>query len=171
MLVIGGTGMLRPAVDNLLVAGSRVIAVARRPFREAPADGASGEYVPVVADWSDPATLAQRVADALSAPTVSKVIAWIHSPYQQGVTQALSPLLSADSIVVRLWGSAGADPRDTLRKEGPILSHVDVRTVILGYQRDGQAKRWLTDEEISDGALAALSDPQSPQVVGVLDPW
>lgn len=170
ILVVGGTGMLRPAVHQLCAHGARVLVIARHPQRATPMDDLSGEFVPVAADWAQPEKLASATHGAMTGEKAQAAVLWIHSKFQESVTSALAGIIAPDAPVVRLWGSAGRDPRETLPPGGALAGH-DVRNVVLGYQKSGSTSRWLSDAEISDGAIRALTNPEALQQVGHVDPW
>ncbi|WP_370189196.1 hypothetical protein [Aeromicrobium sp.] len=158
-VVVGGTGMLRGVVEHLRDAGSRTVVVSRRAGRTV--EGATA----VAADWTDPQTLAERLAGR----HVDVAVLWVHHPYRQGVVEALEPSLADGAVVVHVWGSSAARPRArTLVSSRPDLS---VRHVVLGFVREDGASRWLSDDEIVAGVVRALDDPAPEQVVGVVEPW
>lgn len=176
IVVIGGTGMLRPAVHRLVADGGHVVVVARRPQRAftgepAPWQASGGQLVPVTADWADPGHLADEVAVATEGVAARAVIAWIHGPYHEDVLAALDRTLARTAVVVQLWGSALGDPTEGPAPPAMAASPRSYRRVVLGYVREGSRSRWLTDEEISAGALRALDDPSPVQVVGQVTPW
>jgi NAD(P)-dependent dehydrogenase (short-subunit alcohol dehydrogenase family) len=176
VLVVGGTGMLRPAVHALADTGRRVVVVARRPDRAlrgaSSASVSVDAVVPVVADWAEPYHLADQVAAAFDGEPIDAALLWIHSPHHRQVLAELDPLLAPSATVVQLWGSARRDPSAQATAPppgyGPPRAY---RRVVLGYVRDGAGSRWLTDEEISQGALRALDDPAPVQIVGRTEPW
>lgn len=43
--------------------------------------------------------------------------------------------------------------------------------MVLGFRVEDDGSRWLTHEEISEGILAAIADPQPVQVIGTVTPW
>ncbi len=97
----------------------------------------------------------------------------MHSPYGEGVHAALGPLLTADAAVVHLWGSAGADPTLSRPQPPQYAPPRRYRSVVLGFadRPGGGGTRWLTDQEISEGALRAFGDPAPLQTVGRTHPW
>ncbi|WP_017612769.1 Rossmann-fold NAD(P)-binding domain-containing protein [Nocardiopsis salina] len=171
LLVVGGTGMLRPAVHDLLGSGARVVLVSRRPERAAAGAPDRGRLVPVAADWSAPERLGEAVREATGGRPMAEALLWVHTPYDEGVHASLDPLLSADATVVQLWGSAGADPRLSRPLPGQYAPPRAYRSVVLGFADTARATRWLTDREVSDGALRALSDAAPEQIVGRVEPW
>lgn len=166
ILVVGGTGMLRHGVHDLLAEGATVVLVARRPERV----GEHPRLVPVRADWNDPDDFATSLQGALGSVRPAEAVLWVHSQFGEKVHAALDPLLDPNAVVVHLWGSAVSDPRQVPvpPEYAPPRSY---RQVVLGYTGAAGRTRWLTNREISDGALRALRDPSSQQIVGRVEPW
>lgn len=171
VLLIGGTGMLRPAVHQLVDRGRRVVVASRRPDRAAPPAAGRGEFVPVVAAWQKPEALSDSIVSATGGHPVTHVVVWVHSPYRTAVMGELEHTVASDAIVVQVWGSAGEDPRNVLATERVTLPGRRMRHVILGYAIEAKVSRWLTHTEISDGVLRALDRPEALQIIGQIDPW
>lgn len=171
VLVIGGTGMLRHAVHELVDRGSRVVVVARNPDGAAPSETGAGEFVPIAADWEAPGSLIDAVSEALNGRRVELVVVWVHAPYRMPLMLELERVVASDAVVVQVWGSAGRDPREALTGERVLLSGRTNRDVVLGYIAGDDGPRWLTDLEISDGALRAIDQAEASRVIGQIDPW
>lgn len=171
ILVVGGTGMLRPAVHDLLHAGARVVLVARRPERAEIGAADLERLVPVAADWTDPERLGDAVRESVDGRPITEALLWMHTPYDEGVHRVLDPLLSAEATVVQLWGSAGVDPRHSRPLPEQHGSPRSYRSVVLGFADTSHGTRWLTDREVSDGALRGLRDTTPEQIVGRVEPW
>lgn len=182
VLVIGGTGMLRPAVDELLDRGSTVLGVARRPGRGVGGDdrgsaaGARGDYFGVAGQWSEPAAFVDELESILGGDTaIEAAIAWVHTPYRQTVLEQLGRVLTTDATVLQIWGSASQDPREVMAEDPaaavPTGRSWSMRHVYLGYQPGPGTARWLTEAEISSGVLDAWDSGREHTVVGRLDPW
>lgn len=170
-LVIGGTGMLRHAVHELVGRGSRVIAVSRNPDRAAPPPTSPGEFFPVAASWEDPKSLVDAIAAATDEQRAELVVVWVHTPYRAPLMRDLERVVAPDAIVVQVWGSAGQDPREVLLAERVDLPGRTTRDVVLGYVVSEGRARWLTHTEISDGVLHTIDQPQTTRTVGQIDPW
>jgi hypothetical protein len=155
-LVIGGTGMLARATRWLASRYPPTLVVARRAGSFA--QHAPG-MVPIDLDWSRP-DFASHIAAALgAAPPVAKALIWIHDPVRHlGPITALLP--RADMVIV--LGSMDGRPAIPDSAAGAV-------TVRLGSVAVPGGRRWLTDEEISGGAIAALEDGRS-RIVGELRP-
>lgn len=170
-LVIGGTGMLRHAVHELVGRGSRVIAVSRNPDRAAPPQTSPGEFFPVAADWADPKSLVDAIAAATDERRAELVVVWVHTPYRAALMRELERVVAPDAIVVQVWGSAAQDPRGYLTTERVELPGRTSRDVFLGYVIRESGARWLTHREISEGVLHAIDQPEATHTVGQIDPW
>jgi nucleoside-diphosphate-sugar epimerase len=171
VLVVGGSGMLRPAVHRLLEERSRVVVVARRPERAASGTARDERLIPVAADWAKPRQLVDRVVEARGHEPFGEAILWVHSPSGDALHPELHATLVDDAVVVHLWGSARRDP---LRGPGVRDAYAPprrYRRVVLGFADGPGGTRWLTDEEISAGAVRALADPDPVQIVGRVEPW
>jgi len=169
--VVGGTGMLRPAVGDLLAEGARVLVVARRPERAATGTALDDQLTPVVADWTDPIRWREAVRDALDSQQLHEALLWVHTPHDREIHRSLDELLTPTATVVQLWGSASVDPRLSRAWPEEYQPPREYRSVVLGFADGPAGTRWLTDREVSDGALKALADPTAEQVVGRVEPW
>ncbi len=155
-LVIGGTGMLAAATLWLAERSKITLLVARHASGFRIGDG---RFVRLDADWKCP-TFCNDVANALqSLPPVKCALIWLHEP--EPTLGWLLPKLP-DARVVLVLGSF--DGRPYLPGQA-----TDLLTVRLGSKATQRGRRWLTDKEISDGAIAAMSDGCSG-VVGDLRP-
>lgn len=163
ILVLGGTGMLLPAVRQLLWEGKELVVAARRASRAL--QGVTGSVTAVDADWSQPAQYARLCMEAIAGREVLGVLLWEHQPHRDAVTRAIEPLLSQATRIVRLWGSASGDPRVKARASyRPVAG--DLCEVYLGSATGPEGRSWLTHEQISQGALAALRGDCREQTVG-----
>jgi hypothetical protein len=154
--VIGGTGMLARATRWLADRSDITVVVARRASQFARGDE---RLVPIDADWNHPGFSADLRGHLDNLPSIGRTLAWLHEP-ERMLTQLL-PVLSPAWIVLVLGSLDG-------RPDVPEAS-VRVATVRLGSMATAAGRRWLTDEEISAGAIAALKDGRS-RVVGDLAP-
>lgn len=165
VLVLGGTGMLLPAVSHLLDEGEAVVVVARHASRAMA--GLDGNVYPVDANWSYPDVYAARCAEAVSRREVLGVIMWVHQPHRDAITRGIEPLLSAKTRVVRLWGSGNGDPRvRALTAYQPQTG--DLCEVYLGSTVGAHGRSWLTHDQISQSALFALRSTTQEHIVGDL---
>lgn len=194
VLVVGGTAILRPAVDTLLAGGRRVAVLSRSRER---LQRLPPTVLGVLADLDEPAALARALRDvprsqaclaylpgagAAAAAAVRTVPA---VPWALGVLRAAV----AGPLVAVLTSAAAAPPveasavppqlRQRLEQDGAPAG--DLRVLVLGWtaSRPGVPPRWHTPAEISRAALDCLDGPdcldcldgRGPRVLGVLRPW
>ena len=149
-LVIGASGILAPAAAALVRAGDAVTGVGRtRPVPE----GVETLHL-----------------DARSAPALAYAIADRHFDralvYAPAVTadslSALAGAVSGRTVLIRT--SASADPA-----RGELVLPED--TLQLGWtDTESGGVRWHSPEQVSDAALAVLSDGRA-RVLGRVRPW
>jgi hypothetical protein len=148
-VVVGGTGMLAPATRALRTRGHAVTCLARRN-----ADFGHGVTVEQV-DYRDTGALRAVLTRASeSRGPIELALCWIHTDAPEApriVADALAP----GARLVQLFGTR-VWPLDSV----PL--HVAYRQVLLG----DEGGRWLTHDEISDGALEAIDADRPVSVVG-----
>jgi hypothetical protein len=153
-LVVGGTGMLAAATHWLAQHSRTTLIVARHATSFSAGD--SG-FIPLDADWNS-AHFCHILGSAIrAAQPVDRALLWLHEPAP--VLPWLLPLLGQARTVLVL-GSTDGLPK-------VFGSSTDVTTVRLGSMVVNNARRWLTHEEISAGAIEALRDGQS-RIIGEL---
>ncbi|MCK7674555.1 hypothetical protein [Corynebacterium pygosceleis] len=143
-LVIGGTGMLLPFSRGLAAAGASVVLPSRHPERLKPTTGLIG----VETSWHDPDMYAHRCRSALGG-TVDLLVMWCHSPWRRAVADAVTPLLTRETVIIEVLGSSGLTSPDDARAAAAFGDSV---LCVLGRRPD---RWWLTHREISDGVWEA----------------
>jgi hypothetical protein len=166
-LVVGGTGMLAGVAAALAARGVQTAVLARRTRRTPP--GTTG--IPV--DYRDTQAFEEAVR---AAGPFDVAVVWIHS-VAPAAPDALARVLTESGTPARyvhVLGSAAADPS---RPDPGRRAHFQAQDglryeeVILGFVHDGKRARWLTNDEIATGVLAAVDKPSPRTVVGAVEPW
>lgn len=152
-LVIGGTGMLATATRWLAARSDETVLVARHATAF---DAARARLWPLDLDWDDP-DFSHAVTRAISVAPIGNALLWLHNP--RAIVETLRPHLAAARTVLVMGGMDG-------RPAAPAWTQ-GLLTVRLGSQSIPGGRRWLTDAEISAGAIAALETGKS-QIVGEL---
>lgn len=165
-LVIGGTGMLRQTTLYLARRYDHVSLVARRPERV----GSHDRIHPLALDYRETEALVQAVRGAIATHgPISLVVSWIHSTAPDALPAILRELEHPFRLV-HVRGSAAADPSKLPAAPG-VPQHCHYQQVILGFVIEGGRSRWLTNEEISEGVIAAIESAAERHVVGTVRPW
>lgn len=161
-LVVGATGVLRPAVLDLVGGGTEVIGLARDRGRLAALATACGPgFRPLAVDYTDDAALAGALAE-VPAPGFSAALL-----YCPGAPATAVRLLAerVSGRVVCLLTSSWARPGR--RRPAYGVSCVEL---LLGWAREAAGTRWHTPAEISRAALDVLASGR-PGTLGTVRPW
>lgn len=168
VLIVGGSGMLAGLARHLCERAERVSILARNEKR---IRAVSEAVDPIVCDYNDGVALAEALS-LIEAPDL--VVAWIHGRAPQA-RRAFAERLVAEGRFVQVLGSAHGDPSHPERlaemaKAADALP-IDYQAVLLGFVVENGASRWLSNEEISQGVLAAIESEKPVAIVGTVEPW
>lgn len=178
--MIGGTGILRPAVEALVAADRAVTVLSRSRARlaELPT-GVAG----VLGDLDDPGGLSAALAGLPDRPAAAVAYLPGGRAFAVAGLTVLAGAVAGPLVAVLTSAVAAPDEREPagaadlarLARELALPAGsgaAGVRVLVLGWvpPADGSPARWHTPAEISAGALAGLSDP-TPRRLGVLRPW
>jgi hypothetical protein len=174
-LVIGGTGMLERASLELASQSSHFTMVASTRISlegfESLARSKGSPVRSIRADWNDREQFLGVLEDQPNREgTPDLVVAWLHE-IDLGPVLA-SKICRPDHSTVFLQVCGSMAPRsDTFLSFGnmDVYPSIDYRLVILGFRQQGNTRRWLTHEEISDGVLKAVKSQTQISIVGELD--
>lgn len=164
ILVVGGTGMLAGLCKALAGDGGRLSLLSRHASAQGGFD----------ADYHDLDGFRQALeaAEARSGP-VDLAVVWFHN------ARLPSARLLAERTNGRFFqvlGSRVADPEhpERLGKAAAVaegLPACALRQVVLGFKLEAGVARWLNNDEISDGVLAAIRGDFVFSVIGQTEPW
>lgn len=152
-LVVGGTGMLAGLVAALAERGDDLTVVARNR-RPLPAGA-----VQLSLDYRSTDELRHGLAEAIrERGPIELAVCWIHTDAPDGPGVVAESVASGGRLVQifgnRVWPLS------------PVPDGVEYAQVLLGGVREGSGSRWLTDDEISTGVLAAVGAGDPVAVVG-----
>lgn len=190
ILVVGATGILRPAVASLVAQGWTVYALARSAAELAvlahASDASSVAVVPVAVDYTDVTALRAALQAALGAALPDSVggidAALIYAPAAGAETLAVLRRAVAGQTVELLTSAAAepahavdperrvaadAEPFDLAALAQPVPSPGEWWRLVLGWRPD---RTWHSPAEISGAALRALQE-QRNAVLGRVRPW
>ena len=173
-LVVGGSGMLAGLVEALAWEGRQVSVVARGRERLAHLADRNPNIHPLQLDYYDEAGFDAGLAAAARAHgPFKRCVAWMHDDSQ---ARAMRIARQVSDVYCEVLGSASADPArpEYLAQwqagfeplEAPKLC-----LAVLGFVTEDGHSRWLTNAEISAGALRALESAEPVTIVGTVTPW
>lgn len=174
VLIVGGTGMLFEASLSLARNCRVLTSIARTERSLRRLDAAIGKAGCVhhmcAIDWSRPDAFVQRVTEHLREEgDADLVLAWLHDDHLgPRLATTLAPACGTCAFF-QVRGSAAANPANWL--EANLPTSIDYHQIVLGFRIDGGSSRWLRDDEISAGVLAAIEHPRDVAVVGTVEPW
>lgn len=150
-LILGGTGMLAAASCWLIEQSEVAVVVGRHASAfSAGQDDLRG----IDADWGAPDFIARVQAVLAGVPAVRRALLWLHEP--AALLPRLLPLCPEARITLVLGSRHDSEVA---------LGRRHIAVVRLGSKPTPDGRRWLTHAEISEAAIAALSDGRS-RVVG-----
>ncbi len=156
LLIVGATGVLRPAALMCAGAGWTVLAVARRtdPLDELAA-ASGGRAIPVPFDVFDPAAVEAALASGPLAGGADQAVFYIAGEHDETENAAVDLIGRAvTGNVVRILNSRWAPPGDLPLDNGRWPRPPNRLHLLLGTKADGRT--WHTPEEISAVALSVL---------------
>lgn len=179
VLVVGGTGMLAGAVNNLIKENYKVSTTGRNHAR-------LNSFVKnnpklahninlIQTDYTDTENFLfaiQKSEDKFGIIDIA--ILWIHSDGTDTLIKLVEYLKSRNKNVViyHIKGSASYKP-DAIRIPGieNLKNEIDYREIFLGFKNENGNSRWLTDKEISDGVIYAFENNLKSYIIGITEPW
>jgi len=183
-LVVGGTGMLAAVSVRLLRDGWNTSVVARRAdgVAELAAEAtgttrAGGALHCIAVDYRHTDAFVRTIEDAVArSGPISLAVVWIHS-VAPTAPAALAAALTQDGArcrYVHVLGSAAADPAaadDGRRAAFERVEGLTYEEVVLGFVREDECSRWLTNTEIAAGVNRAIDAGVARTIVGSVEPW
>lgn len=172
--------MLAPVCQFLAAQGHEVSVVARRSgglaALAASTRGEPGRIHPLQVDYRrERAWRAELASARAKRGPVVLVVAWIRSD-AAGAVQVLAEQLAADAVRCRYFdirGSAVADPATGGADSEQFLRrwpHLAYHRIVLGFKVERGGSRWLTNQEIAAGVIAAILNDVPETVVGLVRP-
>ena len=176
-LVVGGTGMLR-GVSLELAKQYRVSVIARtKEDLDELVKETQGRVNPLCVDYNDYSILEGLLAGAVEKyGPISLAVVCVHSD-APGAPNIVAKYVGSESEkgrYVHVLGSRFGAPDaklDPWRAKLMENSAFVYQETILGFVAEGKTSRWLNNEEIAGGVLAAIKANASRYVVGTLSPW
>jgi len=132
---------------------------------------------PLILNYSDTDLLTEKLNSAvISKGPVKTAVSWIHS-YAENSNIIIGEILNSQEIssdYFHILGSAYYDPENISSDIDAAFSkfrYVNYKKIILGFKIENGISRWLTDEEISEGAVNAVNTGADEFKIGITQPW
>ncbi|WP_078382242.1 short-chain dehydrogenase [Sutcliffiella halmapala] len=171
-LVIGGTGMLKNTTLWLTEQGYHVSVIARNSnkMKRLMMECNTPNFItPILLDYKNSEELKEQLMKLQGK--IDLVVAWIHSDAPDALGIVTSTLAS-DQEKWELYHVLGSSANiSDIKKNVQVPENCSYHQVQLGFILQGESSRWLTNEEISSGVIAAIESGRAVSVVGVLEPW
>ena len=161
-IMIGATGMLAGALKWVAGQAEHTIAVSRRATQRVERLGLP-RTTALTADWRRGDGFVRSITEAVDPDQVDCLLIWMHSDGAAALQALLDRFLRRPCLIVHVLSSSSGDPA-SYREAVDTQAGGDVRcrycTVKLGAIIGDTGWRWLTDTEISDGAIEAARTGQ-----------
>jgi len=177
ILVVGGTGMLTGFCVDMTKVEEVVSVVGRNLVRfdrlAKKCEGNIGKINPVITDYSNIEELTDQLKHCFylfGTPTL--IVSWIHSPSAGAHETIMRLTKQASCDYYYLSGSLKSEKLlqvDEVEQMAVQFTNINFHKVVLGFIKEANSKRWLTNEEISKGVLKAALSGEKVSVVGVLE--
>jgi len=133
---------------------------------------------PFAIDWADDTTSRASVVDALREPAALGLV-WYHQSWRGLPLEVARDMSDAAAGVFDFFlvlGSAASDPSrpdllDQIRATFGEIAGCRLHLILLGFVVEDGGSRWLTNDEISAGAIAAMTSNSPETTIGVTRPW
>lgn len=167
-LVIGGTGMLAEVSIFLAREGYSVSVIGRTAakFERLKADSPSDSINPIQVDYYSEALFAEVGESIAEHGPIELIVSWTTN-YQSLQRICEMNDLAKSFRLVHVKGSRRYFEDETIL----IPANCTYEKVFLGFVIEGEASRWLTNDEISNGVIQQITSKGEERIVGQLIPY
>lgn len=184
ILVVGGTGMLRNVCLHFCKSGNIVSVIARSHdklnalYEEA--TSTEGTLNPLVLNYKNLQLLTENLQQSIDKfGPVEKAVCWIHSSVAPNAAQIIAKTIEKNNngrlcSFYLLLSCSTADPSKEKIDISPQFTgfdNISLRTILLGFVIEKSKSRWLFDDEICKGVIAAIEEDKMSSVIGTVEPW
>lgn len=175
ILIVGGTGMLKDAALYFTKHAYTVSVIARnqKGFDNLIESNSGNGFInPLKVDYHDSKLLKEKIESAISElGKIDSCIAWIHSNAGSAL-YIIADELNNQNINVNFYHVLGSRSPDFLKKESGFenkfkwYENLVYKKIILGFVREKENTRWLTDTEISNAVIDAFGKESDTYLAG-----
>lgn len=161
IIIIGGTGMLEKASRDIAKEEHELILISRNPNKLARELDAKS----LVLDWMRKSDVQACIGRLQSEPKAEILITWIHN-IGLWCLPLFENLLIPGGRSLRIHGSAAGDPAEGIKTDpAPLRDDIVRQHVVLGWVQETDGRRWLTNDEISEGVFKAFKSSDSRAMI------
>lgn len=177
ILIVGGTGMIREATTHFIEQGHIVSIMSRdenrvEAFRKK-YPRKKGRIWPIVQDYSNPIEAVAKVQEAAKMfVRIDLAILWIHDT-ESAFSERVKRFLFSHNPKVKVFqllGSTSSNPMTLSKDTWKVRYPNGYREIFLGYHKNDDSARWLTNREISEGTIDAVEGDHFRSVIGEIEP-
>ena len=171
-LIIGGSGMLKDASIWLATHFDYVTVIGRSKQKMNSLIKQCPNLYPLYLDYHDTNHLKLEVENQIrKLGHVDIVVAWVHSTAPNALPTIIHLLAKQPNqwSLVHILGSSSN--LEAIKKTISVPENCTYTQVQLGFVRENNQSRWLTNSEISSGVIKAISQKEEKYIVGTIEPW
>lgn len=180
VLVVGGTGMLKEASLYFARHGCTVSVIARdqNKFNELIESKSEHGFInPIKVDYSDYSYLEEKLNTAIdNYGKIETCVSWIHSTAPEA-PYVIADVLNNQNIKTKYFHVLGSEMKNPDERYKIIqfsferFVNIIYRKIILGFIQEDDKSRWLTNAEISNGVIDAITLERDSITIGTTEPW
>lgn len=174
-LVIGGTAMLSN-VCLWLIENNYKVSVIGRNFNKMEkllnSSRHSSRIIPILVDYEDDKKLRTEIKQSIEDHgSFDLVVAWIHSTAKKALP-TICEIVGQRSVKWSLYHILGSSQNlNELKKNITVDCNCTYHQIQLGFILESSYSRWLSNQEISEGVIEAISQERERHIVGQIEPW
>ncbi|KGR85525.1 short-chain dehydrogenase [Lysinibacillus odysseyi] len=171
-LIIGGSGMLKGTSIWLASRYDYVTVIGRSKKKMDSLINQCNNIKPLYLDYHDTNNLKVEIEEQIrKLGHIDLIVAWIHSTAPTALFTIINTVSKQHNnwSLVHILGSSSN--LETIKKNISVPENCSYSQVQLGFIRENNQARWLTNTEISFGVIKAISQKEANYIVGTIEPW
>jgi hypothetical protein len=178
IFIAGGLGMLQKVTEYYIESEFIVTTLARNQDKlqrlKTKYPEAEDRIFLLAQDYNETDKALEKVQRTVhQIGTLDLALLWIHKTGQSFREQLISCFLKnyKESVIYNLIGSSSVNPLELADTHLLQKYPAHYREIYLGYKRENKKVRWLHDQEISEGVIAAMNNDLQINIIGEINPW
>lgn len=176
VLIIGGTGMLRGTTEYFISNNFHVSIIGRDPqklnyFTSKFPTKKTFNLISI--DYTESISFLKVIEENIkNNGSFNIIISWVHSNGLNSFLQLIDVVKKSNdqALLYHIKGSSFYDSAQNNSFNRLIKSNKLIyREIFLGYKRENNLSRWLTNDEISSGVIKAIKSNNAISIIGRID--